>query len=128
MEIGREKRRSSEEGLVGARLRELPVTSLSDAQPSIGSTTGYSSHLHNPFVALVEPTTTEFHGDAYGFSLVYTGSHLIEVEKGSQGYTRAFVGINPYHLSLPLAPGESFTTPEVVSIYSPAGLGGMSRQ
>ena len=96
--------------------------------PRVGSTTGYSSHLHNPFVALVEPSATEHTGDAYGFSLVYTGSHLIEIEKGSQGFTRALVGINPYHLSWNLAPGESFTTPEVVSIYSKDGLGGMSRQ
>lgn len=94
----------------------------------IGSTTGYSSHLHNPFVALVEPSATEHYGDAYGFSLVYTGSHAIEIEKGSQGFTRALLGINPYHLSWQLAPGESFTTPEVISVYSKDGLGGMSRQ
>ncbi|KAF3801180.1 Alpha-galactosidase 2 [Colletotrichum gloeosporioides] len=93
-----------------------------------GSTTGYSSHLHNPFLALVSPDTTESQGEAWGFSLVYTGSFSAEVEKGSQGFTRAMIGFNPYQLSWPLRPGETLTTPEVVAIYSNTGIGGMSRK
>ncbi|KFY00748.1 hypothetical protein O988_03110 [Pseudogymnoascus sp. VKM F-3808] len=94
---------------------------------SFGSTTGYSSHLHNPFLALVNPTTTETQGEAWGFSLVYTGSHSVEVEKGSQGITRAMLGFNPYQLSWPLAPHETLTTPECVMTYSMSGIGAMSR-
>ncbi|KAJ5783135.1 Aldolase-type TIM barrel [Penicillium paradoxum] len=94
---------------------------------SFGSTNGYSSHFHNPFLALVEPTTTESHGEAWGFSLVYTGSFSVEVEKGSQGFTRALLGFNSNHLSWNLAPGESLTSPECVSVYSNSGIGGMSR-
>ncbi|KAL8346117.1 hypothetical protein RB598_000155 [Gaeumannomyces tritici] len=93
-----------------------------------GSTTGYSSHLHNPFVALVSPETTETQGEAWGFSLVYTGSFAVEVEKGSQGLTRAVMGLNPQQLSWPLGPGETLTTPEVVAVYSAEGVGGMSRK
>ncbi|KAF4889337.1 Alpha-galactosidase 2 [Colletotrichum fructicola] len=93
-----------------------------------GSTTGYSSHLHNPFLALISPDTTESQGEAWGFSLVYTGSFSAEVEKGSQGFTRAMIGFNPYQLSWPLGPGETLTTPEVVAIYSNTGIGGMSRK
>ncbi|KAL9942294.1 hypothetical protein D7B24_009501 [Verticillium nonalfalfae] len=96
-------------------------------QQGFGSRTGYSSHLHNPFLALVAPDTTESHGDAWGFSLVYSGSFSAEVEKGSQGMTRAMLGFNPSQLSWPLAPGESLTTPEVVAAYSSAGVGGVSR-
>ncbi|KFY90950.1 hypothetical protein V498_05721, partial [Pseudogymnoascus sp. VKM F-4517 (FW-2822)] len=92
-----------------------------------GSTTGYSSHLHNPFLGLVTPTTTESQGEAWGFSLVYTGSFSVEVEKGSQGLTRAMLGLNPYQLSWPLSAGETLTTPECVMTYSTTGLGGMSR-
>ncbi|TDZ15153.1 Alpha-galactosidase 2 [Colletotrichum orbiculare MAFF 240422] len=95
---------------------------------SFGSTTGYSSHLHNPFLALVSPDTTESQGQAWGFSLVYTGSFSVEVEKGSQGFTRAMLGFNPYQLSWPLGPGETLTTPEVVAVYSEEGIGGMSRK
>ncbi|KZL65985.1 alpha-galactosidase C (melibiase) [Colletotrichum tofieldiae] len=93
-----------------------------------GSTTGYSSHLHNPFLALVSPETTESQGEAWGFSLVYTGSFSVEVEKGSQGFTRAMLGFNPYQLSWPLGPGQTLTTPEVVAVYSQAGVGGLSRK
>lgn len=92
-----------------------------------GSTTGYSSHLHNPFLALATPSTTESQGEAWGFSLVYTGSFQVDVEKGSQGFTRAQLGFNPYHLSWGLGPGESLTSPETVAIYSNTGVGGLSR-
>ncbi|KAJ5120803.1 uncharacterized protein N7515_010191 [Penicillium bovifimosum] len=92
-----------------------------------GSATGYSSALHNPFLALVDSTTTESHGEAWGFSLVYTGSFSVDVEKGSQGFTRALLGFNPSQLSWTLPPGETLTSPECVSVYSQDGIGGMSR-
>jgi alpha-galactosidase len=93
-----------------------------------GSTTGYSSHLHNPFLSVVSSTTTETHGDAWGFSLVYTGSFQAEVEKGSQGLTRASIGFNTLQLSWSLEPGKSLASPECVSVYSDKGIGGMSRK
>ncbi|KAF5002411.1 hypothetical protein FGRMN_423 [Fusarium graminum] len=92
------------------------------------SSTGYSSHLHNPFLALVSSTTTETQGEAWGFSLVYTGSFGVEVEKSSQSITRAILGLNPIDFAWPLKPGQTFTTPEVVSVFSSRGVGGMSRQ
>lgn len=92
------------------------------------SNTGYSSHLHNPFLAVTSPTATESHGEVWGFSLVYTGSFSVEVEKGSQGLTRAMLGVNPAQFSWPLAAGKTFTSPEVVSIYSDSGVGEMSRK
>jgi alpha-galactosidase len=103
-------------------------TSKSLTRPSFGSTTGYSSHLHNPFLSLISPTTTESQGQAWGFSLVYTGSFSVDVEKGSQGFTRATLGLNPYQLSWPLKPGETFSTPECVAVYSDSGLGEVSRK
>ncbi|KAJ5101417.1 hypothetical protein NUU61_003639 [Penicillium alfredii] len=94
---------------------------------SFGSSTGYSSHLHNPFLALVDPSTTESQGEAWGFSLIYSGSFSVEVEKGSQGLTRALLGFNPSQLSWPLGPGETLTSPECVAVYSKDGIGGVSR-
>ena len=61
-------------------------------------------------------------------SLVYSGSFQAEVEHSSQGLTRAIIGMNPNQLSWPLAPGQSFTSPECVSVYSSAGIGGMSQK
>ncbi|RDA90254.1 hypothetical protein CP533_4608 [Ophiocordyceps camponoti-saundersi (nom. inval.)] len=95
---------------------------------SFGSTTGYSSHLHNPFVALVDSKTTESHGEAWGFSLVYSGSFAAEVEKGSQGLTRVTMGLNPSQLSWSIGPGLMLESPEVVAVFSDAGIGGMSRK
>ncbi|TYJ58114.1 hypothetical protein B9479_001210 [Cryptococcus floricola] len=91
------------------------------------SSAGYSSHFHNPFLALVHPDTTETTGSAYGFNLIYTGSHTTEVEKFTPGFTRVLMGLNPLHLSWVLSPEETFTTPECVAVYSEEGLGGMSR-
>lgn len=79
-------------------------------------------------MALVSPETTETQGEAWGFSLVYTGSFAVEVEKGSQELTRAVMGLQPSQLSWPLGPGETLTTPEVVAVYSADGVGGMSRK
>ncbi|SPO03158.1 probable alpha-galactosidase C precursor [Cephalotrichum gorgonifer] len=93
-----------------------------------GSSAGFSSHYHNPFLSLVSSSTTESHGDAWGFSLVYTGSFNIEVEQSPQGLTRVLVGMNPSQLSCPLGPGESLTSPECVSVFSSSGVGNMSRK
>ncbi|KAJ5918108.1 hypothetical protein N7454_010483 [Penicillium verhagenii] len=92
-----------------------------------GSSTGYASHLHNPFLTLLDPATTESSGEAWGFSLVYSGSFSVDVEKGSQGFTRAMLGFNPGQLSWSLAQGETLTSPECVAVYSSNGVGGMSR-
>ncbi|GES60075.1 alpha-galactosidase C [Aspergillus terreus] len=91
------------------------------------SSAGYSSHLHNPFLAIMNPSTTESQGEAWGFSLVYSGSFAVNVEKGSQGFTRALLGLNPSQLSWVLRPGESLVSPECVAVYSADGIGGMSR-
>lgn len=91
------------------------------------STQGYSSHVHNPFFALVSPTTTETTGEAWGFNLVYTGSFAATAERFSNGFIRVLLGLNPLHSSIHVAPGESFTSPEAVAVYSSEGVGGMSR-
>ncbi|KAK3673921.1 hypothetical protein LTR78_006123 [Recurvomyces mirabilis] len=91
------------------------------------STVGYSSHIHNPFFALMSPSTTESTGEAWGFHLIYTGSFAATTERFSQGFVRVLLGLNPLHASIPVAPGQTFQSPEAVAVYSSEGLGGMSR-
>ncbi|KAI8634051.1 glycoside hydrolase family 36 protein [Xylariaceae sp. FL1651] len=91
------------------------------------STAGYSSHFHNPFFALAPPTTTESQGSATGYSLIYTGSFAANIERWSTGWVRVLLGLNPLHLSWPLNPGDTFSSPEVVSVYSEDGFSGMSQ-
>ena len=78
-------------------------------------------------MTLVSPTTTESTGEAWGFNLVYTGSFAATAERFSNGFIRVLLGLNPLHASWPLQPGETFTSPEAVAVYSSEGLGGMSR-
>ena len=86
-----------------------------------------SSAENNPFLALMKPATTESAGEVYGFSLVYSGNFLGQVEQDSLGGTRLLMGINPRSFSWPLAEGEELQAPEMLAVYSSEGLNGMSR-
>jgi alpha-galactosidase len=94
---------------------------------SFGSSAGYSSHYHNPFLALTSPDATESQGNVWGCSLVYTGSFTAEVEKNPHGIVRALIGFNDHQLSWPLQKDQSLTSPESVAVFSDEGIGGMSR-
>lgn len=115
--------------LSGAWARERHVwrRSLVPGIQSVESTRGASSHSQNPFIALTRKDTTETHGDAYGFSLVYSGNFLAEVEVNQYETARVSMGINPFDFAWTLKPGERFQTPEVVMVYSDRGLNGMSQ-
>lgn len=93
----------------------------------VSSKRGCSSHMQNPFIALCSHDTTEEHGDAYGFNLVYTGNFIATAEMDADNGARVLMGINPEGFTWHLEPNESFTTPEAVMVYSNKGLGGMSR-
>ncbi|KGX91656.1 alpha-galactosidase [Pontibacillus halophilus JSM 076056 = DSM 19796] len=94
----------------------------------IQSTRGTSSSQQNPFLMLKRPETTESLGEVYGFSLVYSGNFLGQVEVDQYDVTRVTMGINPFDFSWELHPGEAFQTPEVVMAYSDKGMTGLSHQ
>lgn len=110
-----------------ANERNLSRRALVQGQQGIESRRGSSSHQHNPFVALVSPNADEEQGDAYGFSLVYSGSFSASAEVDQYRTTRVSIGINPFDFEWLLEPGQSFQAPEAVLVYSNEGLGGMSR-
>ena len=111
-----------------ARERHVQETQLHPGIFSIGSTRGTSGHVHNPFIAISRGGPShENHGNVYGFALVYSGNHIVEVEKNELGRIRVNVGINPMCFSWSLQPGEEFQTPECVMVHSSSGVGGMSR-
>ncbi|MFC4102392.1 alpha-galactosidase [Paenibacillus xanthanilyticus] len=115
--------------LSGAWAREGNMTrrSLRQGETRIDSKRGMSSHQLNPFAALVTPETTESHGEAFGFSLVYSGGFEAGAEVDAFGSTRFNIGVNSFDFAWLLSPGEVFQTPEVVMVYSGQGLGDMSR-
>ncbi|MES0855777.1 alpha-galactosidase [Geobacillus sp. G4] len=88
---------------------------------------GASSHQQNPFIALVAKNADEHQGEVYGFSFVYSGNFLAQIEVDQFGTARVSMGINPFDFTWLLQPGESFQTPEVVMVYSDQGLNGMSQ-
>lgn len=110
-----------------ARERNIKVRKLEQGIQAISSIRGASSAEHNPFLALKRPSTTEFAGEVYGFSFVYSGSFLAEIEVSNHDQTRILMGINPYCFEWPLGKNESFQTPEVVMVYSKDGLNAMSQ-
>jgi alpha-galactosidase len=115
-------------GLAGAWARERhPVErALVPGRHAISSTRGASSRQHNPFLALRRPTTDESHGEAFGFSLVYSGNFLAEVEVDEYATTRVRLGIEPDTFRWRLDPGAEFTTPEALIGYTDAGLDRLS--
>ncbi len=115
--------------LTGAWCRERHVDrrKLHSGTTKIESRRGASSHHHSPFFALLSPNADENAGDVYGFSLVYSGNFEAGVEVDTIGTTRTFMGINSFDFNWRLEPGEAFTAPEAVLVYSARGLGGMSR-
>lgn len=93
----------------------------------IDSKRGVSSANHNPFLCLTAEGAGEYHGDCYGFGLVYSGNHQGIVEVNAHDFTRVQMGINPFDFDWTLNYGESFQTPEVIMTYSASGLNSMSQ-
>ena len=92
------------------------------------STTGFSSHRHNPGFLLSEPDATEDSGWVYGFNLIYSGNHYASAQRSLQGFTRVMQGISPDNFHWSLTPGECFETPEAVLAVSAHGFGGLSQK
>ncbi|WP_322399887.1 alpha-galactosidase [Massilia luteola] len=110
-----------------AREREIVRRRLEPGMQGIESRRGASGLEHNPFIALLAPGTGEDHGEVYGFSLVYSGSFAARVEVGQYRTARVSMGINDFDFEWLLEPGQSFQAPELVMVYSAAGLDAMSR-
>lgn len=94
---------------------------------SIGSTRGSSSAMHNPFLTLARKETTEASGEAYGVTLLYSGNFIGQVQVDNYDVTRVMMGIHPFEFGYVLEPGDSFSTPEAIVVYSDEGLNKMSQ-
>ena len=114
--------------LYGSWSREMSVERVAVPQGvlEIGSTRGTSSAAHAPFMAVVDRTTTEGAGRVFASTLVYSGNHLFSVETGEFGNIRLMCGLATDGFAWRLEPGETFQTPEALSLFSEGGLCGMS--
>ncbi|MCQ2471904.1 MAG: alpha-galactosidase [Clostridia bacterium] len=107
--------------------RNLCRRPLAHGVQGIESKRGVSGHSQNPFVAFAKAGATEDYGEVYAFNLVYSGNFSALAECDHNCSTRFIMGINPSDFEWTLAPNEEFYTPEVVSVYTPDGIGEMSR-
>ncbi|MBQ3545536.1 MAG: alpha-galactosidase [Lachnospiraceae bacterium] len=107
--------------------RNVERRAISHGISSIGSVRGTSSHHYNPFTILCEKETTETNGSCYGFSFMYSGEFLIEVEKDQMAQTRMIMGIHPDNFSWILDPDQTLELPMVIMSYSANGLGKLSQ-
>lgn len=110
------------------REREPYRRPVGPGKQSISSIRGVSSHQENPFMAIAERNATEETGNVYGINFVYSGNFLAQTEMSQFGRIRVVMGIHPYQFTWKLMPGDSFTMPEVVHVFSPEGIGGMTRR
>lgn len=110
-----------------ARETQLSRTPLTYGVQSVSSTRGASSHIHNPFVAVCDSTTTEQQGTVYGFSLIYSGNFLARLQLDTYDVLRIQMGINPFEFSWKLMGNSEFLTPEAVLVFSDKGFNGMSQ-
>lgn len=110
-----------------ARERYIKINPLHEGVQAVYSMRGHSSHQFNPFFALKRHETTEHDGEIIGFSLIYSGNFLGQVNVDTFGVSRAMIGIHPEGFTWNLNTGESFQTPEAVLVYSKSGINGMSQ-
>lgn len=109
------------------RERHVYDRSIKEGTQGFYSLKGASSAEFNPFLALRRPNTDEFSGEVIGFSLVYSGNFMAEIDVDTYNQTRIMMGIHPDRFSWPLNLNEEFYTPEVVIVYSDKGLNYMSQ-
>ena len=111
-----------------ARERQTERLPLRHGKQRVDSLRGESSHQYSPFFALVRPETTEDSGEAYGFTLVYSGNFLCQAEVTQFCQTRVQLGMHPDDFAWLLDyEGGMLETPEAVLVYSENGIGEMSR-
>ena len=107
--------------------RMIERTPLVHGKMGFSSRRGSSGHVHNPFIILASGTADEEKGEIYASCLVYSGCHSMSAEGGQYDTCRMLAGINPEGFRWKLGRHETFVTPEAALVYSPDGLGGMTR-
>ncbi len=110
-----------------ARERQIDRRALGHAKYSVESLRGETSHQDQPFLALCTPNTTQETGEVYAMHFIYSGNFKTQAQIDQFGQLRMVMGLHPEDFEWKLEPADTFQTPEVVMVYSDAGLGKMTR-
>ncbi|MFJ5215495.1 alpha-galactosidase [Streptomyces sp. NPDC088354] len=93
----------------------------------LGSRRGVTSHHANPWVMLDAGDATEEQGRVWSAALAWSGSWRITAQRTPDGRAGFTGGAGHDGASLPLAPGEGFTTPVMAGLFSDGGFGAAGR-
>ena len=104
----------------------LTETEVVNGTYASGADHGFSSSACNPGFLLRKKDTSEEYGQAWGFNLMWSGSHHEYVSMDELGCVRIMSGVSDDRLTLTLHKGESFTAPAAVMTYSDQGLNDLS--
>lgn len=108
------------------RERMPKCTTLNCGKFTAGSYSGMSSAECNPFFIVKDRLASEFFGEAYGFNLIYSGSHELSAEITPYGGLRILNGVQSEGFAYRLKPCECFDTPISVSTFSAQGISKIS--
>ncbi|HEY3931760.1 MAG TPA: alpha-galactosidase [Verrucomicrobiae bacterium] len=87
-----------------------------------------ADQFQNPnFILSLNGNATETNGEVLAGSLAWSGSFQLAFDDNNES-VRALCGINPFASAYHLPPGEIFTTPKMIWVWSDHGLGDMSRK
>ena len=106
--------------------RHIEISPLRHGITKIESRRGSSSHMMNPFFALMRKNCDENQGEIFGFNFVYSGNYEGCVEVDQRETARIQMGISGFDFEWELKSNEKFETPEVVMVYSDQGINDMS--
>lgn len=108
------------------RERIPKCTTLECGKFTAGSYSGMSSAECNTFFIVKDRLASEFFGEAYGFNLMYSGSHELSAEITPYGGLRVLNGVQSEGFAYKLKSHESFDTPISVSTFSSQGISKIS--
>lgn len=93
-----------------------------DGELLVENRRGRTSHESPPLVFAGEAGFDEWDGEVFGVHVAWSGNHTLFAERLPDGrrYVQAGELLHPGEIVL--EPGESYTTPSVLGVYSPEGL------
>jgi alpha-galactosidase len=89
---------------------------------------GRTSHEHPPLIFAGPSGFTEWSGAVWGAHLAWSGNHTVAAERLADGRRCLQLGELLHPGEVALAPGESYTTPQVIAVHSASGLTAATQQ
>ncbi len=83
---------------------------------------GAKGFYHNPMAMLRKHDASNDHGEVIGIGLVYSSNFKISVMGTQMETIRVLAGMSDYDFYAPIAPNETFVTPEAFLVYSSQGI------